>query len=80
MAKQGAESGTLIRLERSLTSIKSALKKRMLAAWNNEWNKLVDCRQSRKLISYNPNKKHANYLLKRGRNSCRKTNSPDDRA
>ena len=71
-AKLGAQNGPIIQVQQSLTYIKSTLKKRMIAAWNNEWNRLVDCRQSRKIITYIPSKKQAQYLLKKRRKVCRK--------
>ena len=71
-AKQGAKEGVRINIPQSLSYIKKSLHNRKICAWDKEWNNLDTCRQSRQLITFTPNKKQSKYLLKRGRNSCRK--------
>ena len=56
----------------SLTFIKNTIKSRIRKEWDDIWNSLTDCRQSRQFVSFNPNKSERSYLLSRSRIRCKK--------
>ena len=72
LAKTGGESGELFAANPSLTYIKAQVAGRVRVEWDNLWSGLKDCRQSKELISFKPNKKEAKYIIKRGSRYCKK--------
>ena len=72
MAKLGTLSNDRIEVPQSITFVKNKLKQMMYKQWENKWANLTDCRQSKQLITFNPNHNERNYLLTRTRTKCRK--------
>ena len=72
LAKKGCTEGEFYYIKPSLSYIKSIVKTRVLTEWNQKWANLPNCRQSRELITFNPDNKNQTYLFSRGRQGCRK--------
>ena len=71
-AKEGTVSNTSIALDHSLTFVKARAKEIVTRKWHNIWNNLNDCRQSRQIISFTPDKSNRDYILRSTRTKCRK--------
>ena len=72
LAKNGTRSSDTLTLPHSISHIKSVLRKRTKTEWKNFWKTLPNCRQSKELITYEPNQREAKYVLKKSRTQCRK--------
>ena len=71
-AKMGCSSNDIHYLSPSLAYIKSKVKERTRKEWQRKWEGLSDCRQSRFLINFEPNKRSTKYLFSKGRLGTRK--------
>ena len=73
LAREAATTGINYNVDMSLTYVKSLVKKKVNDLWNENWSNIAGCRQSKKLISFNPSKDNANFILGRNRIFCRQT-------
>ena len=71
LAKAGTTSNSSIQTNPSITYVKEVLKNRAKNEWNKQWNNLNDCRQSKQLISFDPNVNDRLYLINSTRTKCR---------
>ena len=70
-ARKGGLGGVPFWLGPSMTYIKKQIRSRIKKEWNARWASLQGCRQSKELISFEPNPKVAKSLLENGRQRCR---------
>ena len=71
-AKLGCERGEYLHVRPGLQYIKKVVRERVFKEWQSLWNNLDTCRQSKKLIAYNPSDRHARFLFSKGRLGSRK--------
>ena len=56
----------------SMTFIKGCIRAKLRKEWDAAWSNLTDCRQSKKFITFSPNRGDRKYLLSRSRLRCKK--------
>ena len=71
LAKQAISIGLRRNINMSLSHIKTRINSKIRQTWNERWQKLTNCRQSRLVITFIPNDNNSRYVLGRGRVFCR---------
>ena len=63
--------GSTVYLGQSISVIKKKVHNQVRIMWDDRWNGLRNCRQSRLMITHKPSQDNSKYILGRGRTFCR---------